>query len=162
MALTARVGYMNATTYDEKTQVASIQPGTSWGPVYQTLAPYGVVGIGGRADVVGVGGFVTGGGYSFHTGVRGFACDSVKNFEVVLSDGSIVNANARHNADLWRALKGGSGNFGFVTRIDQEVWPSSEIYANLNSYTLDKKPAVRQAYFDFVNAQDEKPESQMM
>lgn len=40
------------------------------------------------------------------------------NFEVVLADGSIVNANANEHRDLWRALKGGSGNFGFVTRVD--------------------------------------------
>ena len=153
---------MNATTYDESEQVASIQPGTSWGPVYETLAPYNVVPVGGRADVVGVGGFVTGGGYSFHTGVRGFACDSVVNFEVVLGDGSIVNANSGENADLWKALKGGSGNFGFVTRIDTQVWPSSEVYANLNSYTLDKKPELNKLFKDFVEAQDDEPESQMI
>lgn len=153
---------MNATTYDEESQIASIQPGSSWGPVYETLAPYEVVAVGGRADVVGVGGFTTGGGYSFHTGMRGFACDNVVNFEVVLSDGSIVNANANEHADLWKALKGGSGNFGFVTRIDQEVFQSNQVYANLNSYTLDKKPAVREAFFDFVNNQDNEPESQMI
>lgn len=153
---------MNATTYDESSQIASIQPGSTWGPVYETLAPYGVVAVGGRADVVGVGGFTTGGGYSFHTGVRGFACDNVRNFEVVLGDGSIVNANAEENSDLWKALKGGSGNFGFVTRIDQDVWPSSPIYANLNSYSLDKKPAISEAYYNFVNAQDDEPESQMI
>ena len=59
-------------------------------------------------------------------------------------------------------LKGGSGNFGFVTRIDQEVFQSNQVYANLNSYTLDKKPAVREAFFDFVNNQDNEPESQMI
>jgi hypothetical protein len=32
--------------------------------------------------------------------------------QVVLADGSIVNANKRSNADLWRALKGGANNFG--------------------------------------------------
>lgn len=160
--VTVDFGYMNATTYDESSKIASIGPGSSWGPVYETLAPYGVVAIGGRADVVGVGGFTTGGGYSFHTGVRGFACDNVVNFEVVTSDGSIVNANKDENSDLWHALKGGSGNFGFVTRIDQEVWPDSEIYASLNMVPFDQKPAVRQVYYDFVNKQDEDPASQII
>lgn len=32
--------------------------------------------------------------------------------EVVLADGTIVEANADTNADLWRALKGGTSNFG--------------------------------------------------
>lgn len=57
--------------------------------------------------------------YSFHSQSRGLACDAVSNFEVVLADGSIVNANANENADLYRGLKGGSGNLGFVTKIDQ-------------------------------------------
>lgn len=65
--VTVDFGYMNSTTYDEGTQVASIGPGANWGMAYKALAPYGVVAIGGRADVVGVGGFTTGGGYSFHT-----------------------------------------------------------------------------------------------
>ncbi|KAI6778372.1 uncharacterized protein J7T54_000490 [Emericellopsis cladophorae] len=160
--VTVDFGHLNVTTYDESTQVASMNPGQTWGDAYKVLADYSVVAIGGRADVVGVGGFTTGGGYSFHTGVRGFACDNVVNFEVVLGDGSIVNANAEENHDLWVALKGGSGNFGFVTRIDQKVWPSSEIYANLNSYSIDKRPEVRQRYYDFVNKQDDEPESQII
>ncbi|KAK0390653.1 hypothetical protein NLU13_0157 [Sarocladium strictum] len=160
--VTVDFGYMNGTTYDESTKVASIGPGSDWGKVYKTLAPYNVVAVGGRADVVGVGGFTTGGGYSFHTGVRGFACDNVVNFEVVTGDGKIVNANKVENSDLWRALKGGSGNFGFVTRIDTQVFPSSEIYASLNLVSFEQKAAVRQVYFEFVHNQDEDPASQII
>lgn len=42
--------------------------------------------------------------------------DQVVNYEVVLADGSIVEANATTNSDLFRALKGGSNNFGIVSR----------------------------------------------
>jgi FAD/FMN-containing dehydrogenase len=160
--VTVDFGYINATTYNEATEVASIGPGSTWGKAYQTLAPYDVVPVGGRADVVGVGGFTTGGGYSFHTGVRGFAADNVVNFEVVTGKGDIVNANAQENSDLWHALKGGSGNFGFVTRIDTQVWPSSTIFASLNIVPFEEKAAVRQVYLDFVNAQDEDPASQII
>ncbi|KAK7962113.1 oxidoreductase [Apiospora aurea] len=44
-----------------------------------------------------------------------FVCDAVDNFEVVLASGQTVNANAESNSDLWRALRGGSNNFGIVT-----------------------------------------------
>ncbi|KAK0367429.1 FAD binding domain-containing protein, partial [Colletotrichum limetticola] len=110
------IGYMNSTEYDPTTGIASVLPGSNWGDVYSALDPFGVTAVGGRASVVGVGGFTTGGGYSFHSNRRGFACDNVVNFEVVLANGTIVNANAYENSGLWRALKGGSGNFGFVTR----------------------------------------------
>lgn len=54
--------YMNATTYDENSKIASVQPGSTWGESYAALDSYGVVNIGGRASIVGVGGFTTGGG----------------------------------------------------------------------------------------------------
>lgn len=65
---------------------------------------------------------------TFSVRVR-FVCDQVKNFEVVLSNGCIVNANKDDNADLFRALKGGSSNFGVVTRIDLYTWPSPAVYS---------------------------------
>ncbi|GME49777.1 FAD binding domain containing protein [Neofusicoccum parvum] len=66
----------------------------------------------------GAGGLTVGGGISFFNARVGFVCDSVANFEIVLASGEIVNANKEENADLWQALKGGSNNFGIVTRID--------------------------------------------
>jgi hypothetical protein len=55
---------MNATTYNTETKIASVQPGSNWGHSYEALNKYGVTNVGGRASVVGVGGFTTGGGVS--------------------------------------------------------------------------------------------------
>ena len=109
---------MNATTYNESDNIASIQPGSNWEMVYTALDTYNVTVAGGRADVVGVGGFLTGGGYSFYSGTTGWGCDNVYNFEVVLGNGSILNVKQEQHADLFQALKGSSGNLGFVTRVD--------------------------------------------
>ena len=57
---------------------------------------------------MGVGGLTLGGGISYFSPRVGFTCDTVVNFEVVLADGGLVNANATHNSDLFRALKGGT------------------------------------------------------
>jgi FAD/FMN-containing dehydrogenase len=74
--------------------------------------------------------------YSFHSNSHGFACDNVVNWEIVLADGSVVNANASTNPDLWKAQKGGSGNLGFVTRIDQRKQLSlSSIKTKMMGYT---------------------------
>ncbi|CUS10362.1 unnamed protein product [Tuber aestivum] len=63
------------------------------------------------------------GGISYFTNGYGFAYDNVMNFQVVLSTGDIVNANADENPDLFWGLKGGSGNFGIVTRFDLATFP---------------------------------------
>ncbi|KAK5996633.1 FAD-dependent monooxygenase sdcF [Cladobotryum mycophilum] len=116
--VTIDFGNMNATTWNPDTKLASIRPGGHWQSVYDALAPHGVVVTGGRAGTVGTGGFLAGGGNSFHSASHGMACDTVANFEIVLADGSIINANATNHPDLWQALKGGSGNFGLITRFD--------------------------------------------
>lgn len=61
---------------------------------------------------VGVGGLLLGGGLSFLSAQYGLGCDSVVNYEVVLADSTIVNANEHSNSDLFWALKGGGNQFG--------------------------------------------------
>lgn len=140
-------GYMNTTTYTLGSATASVEAGSTWGKAYATLDPFGVTVAGGRASVVGVGGFITGGGYSFHSNRAGFGCDTVRNFEIVLANGTVVNANAKENADLWRAQKGGSGNFGFITRIDMGKLSESRVTGSGPSLTQhnNRRPAYQQA-----------------
>ncbi|KAK2035093.1 FAD binding domain-containing protein [Colletotrichum zoysiae] len=158
--VTVDFGYMNSTTYNKTTKIASIGPGSDWGSVYTALDPHGVAAVGGRASVVGVGGFTTGGGYSFHTNSAGFACDMVANFEVVLYNGDVVNANANENTDLWKALKGGSGNFGFVTRIDQHTVEGNKMWGGFVDYAQSERDAVFNAYLNFAHNMDKDPYSQ--
>lgn len=77
------------------------------------------------------------GGLSFSSPENGFACDTVVNFEVVLANGQVVNANAKSYSDLFVALKGGANNFGVVTRFDlqtikqQPFWGGGIVYPEL-------------------------------
>lgn len=68
------------------------------------------------------------GGLSYFAYARGFICDNVVSYEVVLADGRIVNANADTNRDLWVALKGGANNFGVVTGFDLRVFPQGQLW----------------------------------
>ncbi|KAI3401861.1 hypothetical protein diail_6420 [Diaporthe ilicicola] len=159
--ITVDFGYMNATTYNNVTYTASIDPGSTWERVYTTLRDdWNVTAVGGRASVVGVGGYVTGGGYSFHTNARGFACDAVTNFEIVLANGTVVNANSTSNPDLFKAQKGGSGNLGFVTRIDQKVVNSTDMWGGYTLYNLTETDKVFRAYVNFTDKMAQDPASQ--
>ncbi|KFX89937.1 hypothetical protein V490_06754 [Pseudogymnoascus sp. VKM F-3557] len=153
--VTVDLGNLNSTSYNPDTGVVSIQPGARWGSVYEALNPYNVSAVGARASVVGVGGFTTGAGYTFHTNSHGFSCDMVENWEMVLADGSVVNANSKENADLWKAQKGGSGNLGFVTRIDQQTVKGTQLWGGFTSYELSERDNVFNAYIDFVEKTEE-------
>jgi FAD/FMN-containing dehydrogenase len=49
------------------------------------------------------------------SGQYGWAANNVLEFEVVLSNATVVRASERENSDLWSALRGGGGDFGIVT-----------------------------------------------
>jgi len=52
----------------------------------------------------------------------------VENFEVVLANGDIVNANAKSYTDLWTALKGGLNNLGIVVKFDMKTFQQSKVW----------------------------------
>ncbi|KAJ8457726.1 hypothetical protein ONZ45_g18199 [Pleurotus djamor] len=122
--------------------VASLGPGNHWGAVYDALDPHGVTVVGGRSNVVGVGGFILGGGFSHLSPEHGFASDNVVNYEVVLSDGRIINTNATATPDLFWGLKGGSTNLGIITRYDVKVYPLTPKWGGFRGYTVSNGPAI--------------------
>lgn len=60
--------------------------------------------------------------------------------EVVLADGSTANAKAWQNPDLFVALKGGSNNFGIVTRFDLQIYPQGDFWGGFGYYTSSTVP----------------------
>lgn len=60
----------------------SVGPGNHWVSVYDYLEPYGLSVAGGRMGVVGVPGFLLGGGISFFAGEYGWASANIASYEV--------------------------------------------------------------------------------
>lgn len=118
----------------------SIGPGNRWADVYSKLDAQGIAIPGGRVASVGVGGLITGGGVSFFSGRFGFVCDSIINYELVLPYGKVVNVNASSSPDLFKALKGGSNNFGIVTRFDIKSFESGPFWGGVVVYPLSTMP----------------------
>ncbi|KAL3482140.1 hypothetical protein BJX99DRAFT_268527 [Aspergillus californicus] len=144
--VTIDLSLMNSTIYNKEAKIASILPGSRWEAVYKTLEAYNVVVPGGRTGPVGVGGFLLGGGNSFHAARIGLACDNIENYEVVLASGRIVDANIETNVDLFKALKGGSNNFGIVTKYEIKAIDNAHLWGGIvvydNSTTDQQIPAL--------------------
>lgn len=127
----------------------------------------GVTVPGGRAGGIGAAGFTTGGGNSFFSTSHGWTCDNVKTFEIVLANGTVVNASIDENNDLWQAQKGGSGNFGFVTKFEMYVidFPDPavpNIWGGIAYYDLNSTDEVIAAYVDYVEINYEDHNSSTM
>ncbi|KAE9393030.1 FAD-binding domain-containing protein, partial [Gymnopus androsaceus JB14] len=131
--------------------------GSRWRDVYAVLKPENLTTVGGRVGDVGVGGFLLGGGIGFLSTEHGFGSDSIVNYEVVLGNGSIVNANLEQHADLYWALKLGSTNFGVVTRFDMTTFPQGAVWGGSQFFAIRDAPILLEHLVTFTKKLAEDP-----
>ncbi|KAK0391577.1 hypothetical protein NLU13_1077 [Sarocladium strictum] len=129
--VTVDLSRLNDITVSDDEKTVSIGPGNRWINVSEALDRQGLAVVGGRVASVGVSGLTLGGGISYFSGRYGWACDNVRNYEVVLASGKIVNASPKENEDLYWALRGGGGsNVGVVTRFDLAAFAQGDLWSN--------------------------------
>ncbi|KAE8160390.1 hypothetical protein BDV40DRAFT_313915 [Aspergillus tamarii] len=135
---------------DRMTQVNILEPGnrarvgggaTSY-QIYEALDARNLSFVGGRVGTVGVGGFTLGGGTSPFSNKYGWAVDNVYEYEVVLANGTIVNANETHNHDLYFALRGGGNNFGIVTAFTVRIFAQGPVSTTTTTYSHNQTEQV--------------------
>ncbi|KAL4994336.1 FAD-binding domain-containing protein [Aspergillus recurvatus] len=165
--VTLDLGLLNWTRFDGSTETVDIGPGARWKDVYTALREHGRVVAGGRDGSVGVGGFLLGGGKFFFAAKRGFACDDVVSYEVVLpgrggNSGRIVTATADHHEDLYQALKGGSNNFGIVTNFKIRAIASDRVWAGLNFFPKELTVEASRALISFTDNIHRHPDSHLL
>jgi hypothetical protein len=111
------------------------------------------------------------GGNSFYTAREGFVCDNVQNytvcstsqsihqviadsssFKIVLGNGTVINANAGAYSDLFKALKGGTNNFGIVTEFEMFTIPQNDFWGGAVLYNMTETATQQiQAFVDFTD-----------
>jgi FAD/FMN-containing dehydrogenase len=96
---------------------ARLGDGATASDILDAARPFGYAAAAGTVSTVGFAGLTLGGGYGTLIGVVGLGVDNLLSAQVVLSDGRVVTADPRHEADLFWALRGGGGNFGVVTSL---------------------------------------------
>lgn len=149
--VTVDLGLLNWTRLNKASESADIGPGGHWRDVYPELHKHGRVVAGGREGNVGVAGLILGGGNTFFTPRRGFACDNVVAFEVVLADGRIITADAHSHEDLFWALKGGSNNFGIVTNFRLKAFKADSVWGGVTFFPKQVTPVATQALTEFTD-----------
>jgi hypothetical protein len=141
----------NEVTPAEDRKSVAIGAGCKWVDVYRTLEKHDLAVAGGRNSAVGVAGLTLGGGLSFFSPRYGFVCSNILEYEIVLADGSIVTASETSKSELWRALKGGSNNFGIVTRFTARSFPSKNIWSGFLYLPSFQSSTVLSTFQTFVS-----------
>jgi FAD/FMN-containing dehydrogenase len=82
---------------------------------------------------------------------RGLTIDNLVAVDVVLASGKFVQANAKQNADLFWAVRGGGGNFGVVTSFEYRLHKlGPEVLAGLVVYPFAQASQVFEGYRRFT------------
>jgi hypothetical protein len=118
---------MRQVTVDPEARRARIAGGCLLGSIDTVTQKAGLVFPSGVVSHTGASGLILGGGTGWLTRRFGLSCDNVEGFTLVTADGSVVRANAKENADLFWALRGGGGNFGVVTEFAVKLHPLTSV-----------------------------------
>src|SRR6478672_4025618 len=143
---------MKQVDVDPDARIARTGGGVLWGEFDAATQEHALHTPGGRVTTTGVGGFTTGGGYGWTSSKHGLTCDNLVSAEVVLADGSVVNASEDENEDLFWGIRGGGGNFGVVTRFDfrlHELGPI--VLAGLALWPIERASEILRAWRDYVD-----------
>jgi hypothetical protein len=120
---------MRGVTVNPVAWTARAEAGALWPDVLGAAAGHGLTGLGGSSPNIGVVGYTLGGGMSWLGRAYGLSANNVEAVEVVTADGRLRCVDARHEPDLFWALRGGGGSFGVVTALQLRLFPITEVYA---------------------------------
>ena len=142
---------MKAARVDAGARRVSIEGGATLADLDAATQAHGLATPLGINSTTGVAGLTLGGGFGWLSRKYGMTIDNLESAEVVLATGEVVQASASAHPDLFWALRGGSGNFGVVTRFEFQLHPvGPDVLSGLIFYPLAEAKSVLQQYREFV------------
>jgi FAD/FMN-containing dehydrogenase len=128
---------------DPRTNLARVGAGTQFHELNSVLNTYRLHVPGGTCPDVGVAGYMQGGGYGLTSLLFGMNCDHVTEAKLMLADGRMVIADSTTNADLFWAIRGGTGNnFGVLLEVTYRVEELDRMWGFCLQWPLEEAPAV--------------------
>ena len=144
---------MRGVWVDPAARTARAQAGCTLADVDRETQLHGLAAVLGFVSTTGIAGLTVGGGFGYLTRKHGWTCDNVVSMEVVTADGALVRAAADENAELFWALRGGSGNFGIVTSFEYQLHPvGPEILGGAIAWRAEDSAEVLAAYRDLTGS----------
>jgi FAD binding domain/Berberine and berberine like len=142
---------MRGVQIDPEQRLAHVQGGAVLGDVDRETQAFGLATPLGRVSDTGVAGLTLGGGYGWLDHKYGLSCDNVVAAQTVCADGQVRTVSAKHNPDLFWAIRGGGGNFGIVTSLTFRLHPVGPIVASAATfYPLEDVDDVMRGWRDYV------------
>jgi FAD/FMN-containing dehydrogenase len=144
---------MKGVWVNPKTHTAFVSPGATLGDIDCETQAYGLATPLGIASTTGISGLALGGGFGWLSRSYGLTTDNLLSAEVVTADGDILQTSENENADLFWALRGGSGNFGIITSFRFRLHPvGPQLLAGLIVHPFEDAENVLRHYRSFTSS----------
>ena len=142
---------MKAANVDPGTRRVTVEGGATLADFDAATQAHGLATPLGINSTTGVAGLTLGGGFGWLSRKYGMTVDNLESAEVVTAAGEVVRASATEHPDLFWALRGGSGNFGVVTRFEFRLHPvGPDVLSGLIVYPFSEAKRVLQQYREFT------------
>ena len=125
---------MRTVEVDADARIARSAGGATWLDFDSATQAFGLVTPGGIVGSTGVAGLALGGGIGHLTAQLGLTCDNIVGAELVIPDGTLIQARGDENAELLWGLRGGGGNFGVVTHLEFRLHPLERVVGGRLEY----------------------------
>lgn len=141
--------YINATDINFEDTYIRVGAGALFGAIYEALDSHKLAAVVGRVAEVGLG-MTIGAGISYFSNELGLVVDNVVEYEVVLANGTVVEASATSHPDLFWALKGGNNNFGIVTHLKlRTLETAGSVFGGVMTYPESSLDQVTNVLYDY-------------
>jgi FAD/FMN-containing dehydrogenase len=148
--IVADLGGLAAIDVDAEKRIARVWAGARGSDVIAAAGARGLVTPMGGCPDVGVGGLTLGGGENFLMARYGAVCDNVVSAQVVTADGRLLIASEEEHADLFWALRGGSGNFGVAISFDYRLHHVGDVLSGQLFFPVSRARSTLQVYRDLM------------
>ncbi|MGD8277246.1 MAG: FAD-binding oxidoreductase [Gemmatimonadota bacterium] len=113
---------MRSVTVDPRRKVARVGPGATLAELDHETQAFGLAVPVGVNSTTGVAGLTLGGGFGWFSRKRGLTADNLRSALVVTANGKLLSVDARHESDLFWAIRGGGGNFGVAVEFEFDLF----------------------------------------
>lgn len=149
-AILLKLVRMGGASIDPEARTARAGAGAQWRDVVGPAGEHGLVALHGSSGTVGLAGYHAGGGHAWLGRSQGWACNSVRGFEVVTADGETRAISADSEPDLFWALRGGGGSHAIVTAIEVELVELTSAFAGGILWEIERAAEVAAAWRDLT------------
>jgi FAD/FMN-containing dehydrogenase len=139
---------MKGIDVDPVGRVVTAEGGVKLGELITATEKYGLVTPTGTASDTGMAGLTLGAGFGYICAKFGLAVDNLVGAEVVTADGQVLHVSETEHPDLFWALRGGSGNFGVVTKFELKLYPLEQMLAGFILHPFPRAREVLRMYRD--------------